>query len=139
MIHSVRSIVVIEDNPVDVSILRQALTQHGVPYELHVLRDGDAVRGFAEAPLTFTPCLIVLDLHIPRCDGGTAVRILRTRPALAETPIVAVSSNISAPEREAILALGADLYLEKPLDWDGTLRFAAELLELCDTRLAFAA
>jgi CheY-like chemotaxis protein len=135
---SVRSILLIEDNATDVALLGQALDQSGIPYSFHVLRDGDAVREFTAGPLPFEPCLVVLDLHIPLCTGETALRMLRNHPELTETPIAAVSGHIPPRHRETILALGADLYLEKPMDWGGTLRFAARLIEVCNARAAFA-
>jgi CheY-like chemotaxis protein len=62
-------IVVIEDNPADVTLLRLALDAQGDPYQLEVLSDGEQalrfVREYASMPGTPEPCVLILDLHLP--------------------------------------------------------------------------
>ncbi|MCX6900739.1 MAG: response regulator [Verrucomicrobia bacterium] len=60
--------------------------------------------------------LILLDIHLPRMDGHAVARALRSNPALAAVPIVAVTSYVMAGDREKILAAGCDGYLEKPIN-----------------------
>lgn len=62
--------------------------------------------------------LILLDVQIPEMDGYTVARDLRRNPALAATPIVAVTSYAMAGDRETILAAGCDGYMEKPINPD---------------------
>jgi len=60
--------------------------------------------------------LILLDIQLPGMDGHALVRALRSNPALAAVPIVAVTSYAMAGDREKILAEGCDGYLEKPIN-----------------------
>ena len=70
-------ILLIEDSPVDVQLLRLALDQQGQKYKLQVLRDGAEALLFVDRHRTASmsdpePCVIILDLHIPK-HGGVAV------------------------------------------------------------------
>ena len=58
--------------------------------------------------------VIVLDLALPRMDGFAVLRALRANATTAKTPIIILSASVGADAREATLAAGADLFLEKP-------------------------
>jgi CheY-like chemotaxis protein len=64
------------------------------------------------------PDLILLDIQLPVMDGHTVARTLRTKPALAETPIVAVTSYAMAGDQEKTIAAGCNGYIEKPINPD---------------------
>ncbi len=64
------------------------------------------------------PDLILLDIQLPLMDGHAVARALRANPALADVPIVAVTSYAMAGDREKAIAAGCDGYLEKPIDPD---------------------
>ena len=60
--------------------------------------------------------MILLDIQLPGMDGYAVARALRGNAALAEIPIVAVTSYAMAGDREKSLASGCDGYLEKPIN-----------------------
>ncbi len=62
------------------------------------------------------PALILLDIQLPGMDGYAVARALRTDPALAAIPIVAVTSYAMPGDRERCLAAGCNGYIEKPID-----------------------
>jgi len=62
--------------------------------------------------------LILLDIQLPLMNGHAVARALRANPALADVPIVAVTSYAMAGDREQAIAAGCDGYLEKPIDPD---------------------
>jgi two-component system, cell cycle response regulator DivK len=62
------------------------------------------------------PRLILLDIQLPVMDGYAVARLLRGNPALAGTPIVAVTSYAMPGDREKAIAAGCDGYIEKPID-----------------------
>jgi CheY-like chemotaxis protein len=62
--------------------------------------------------------LILLDIQLPLMDGHAVARALRANPALADVPIVAVTSYAMAGDRELAISAGCDGYLEKPIDPD---------------------
>src|ERR1700679_2050438 len=84
---SAAKIVVVEDNSADVFLLRHALDQHQEGYILDVLRDGEEAIEFVNrhrsAGPHADPCVIVLDLHLPKYDGTAVLRGIKEEPSVA--------------------------------------------------------
>lgn len=106
-------ILLIEDNEHNICLLRYLLEAHG----WRVAHASDGPTGIALAG-TLRPCLVLLDIQLPGMDGYAVARALRHDPALATTPIVAVTSFALAGDRERSLAAGCNGYIEKPIDPD---------------------
>jgi CheY-like chemotaxis protein len=128
-------ILVMEDNPADVHILRVALDHHGEEYSIELIRDGEAAIRFVHeqrtSPADPEPCVIILDLHLPRHDGVSVLRAIKTEPALAHVHVVALSSLPSPNDEAEVLRLGARLCRAKPTELDEWLALAAEILAIC--------
>ncbi len=128
-------IVVMEDSPTDVRLLRYALDLHNEPYELKVLTDGEQALRFVEEHRTEgqdpEPCVIVLDLHLPRYDGLAVLRAIKAAPALAHIHVVILTAQASPAEELEMRRLGVRLYRAKPMDFAGLTAVAAEILEVC--------
>jgi CheY-like chemotaxis protein len=128
-------IVMIEDSPADTRLLRSALDEQGEPYVLEVLTDGESALKFVRdhcGSWKPEPCLVVLDLHLPRYDGATVLRALRAAPELANVKVAVLTNMASPAEKAEVIALGVDLYRTKPMNWDETLELARELIEICN-------
>jgi CheY-like chemotaxis protein len=135
-------IVVIEDNPADTVLLRHALDHHGEAYVLEVLNDGEVALRYLREHCTEDrpdPCLIVLDLHLPRYDGTAVLREIRQHPDLGHVSVAVVTASASPSEREEVLSLGVHMYRAKPIDWHETVDMAGELLSLCKSSHGMAA
>ena len=128
-------ILIIEDNAADVLILRHALDQHGEIYQLDVLRDGEEALRFINeqrrAPRDPQPCVIILDLHLPKHDGTTVLHALRDEPALTHVGVVVLTSLASPQDERKVLDFGVRLYKTKPSQLDGWISFAGEVLVIC--------
>jgi len=133
---------VVEDSPADVLLLRHALDQHGEPYELAVLRDGAEALQFVAAqwqsPQESAPCVIVLDLHLPKHDGLSVLAALRREPGLSHIRVVALSSFASPRDEAEVHSLRVRLYCEKPGDLDGWIALARNILDICREPAAVA-
>ncbi len=127
-------IVVADDNTADVNLLRLALDQQGEPYELDVLQTGDEalrfVREHRNGLREFQPCVILLDLHIPKYDGLAILQAIRQAPVLAHIHVVVLSGMATPAEKDRIAALGA-FYRQKPFDLKDYLDLGAEVLAIC--------
>lgn len=99
----------VEDNP-DNRLLVHALLEDA--YELTDYETGAAA--LAGIPYQ-RPDLVLLDVSLPEMDGTEVLRRLRTDPALAGLPVVALTAHAMAGDREKYLALGFDDYVTKPL------------------------
>lgn len=69
-----------------------------------------------EAAGRLLPHLILLDIQLPSMDGYAVARVLRSNPALADVPIVAVTSYAMPGDREKALDAGCNGYVEKPIN-----------------------
>jgi len=128
-------ILVIEDSPADVHLLRHALNQHPDEYELEILQDGEEALDFIYEQRTVIleprPCVIVLDLHLPKHDGLAVLEAIKQTSPLAHIQVVALTS-LSSPRDEAeVRSLGVRLYCEKPIDLDAWIALAGKILEYC--------
>jgi CheY-like chemotaxis protein len=136
-------ILVIEDNPADVFLLRFALNHHKQEYELELLRDGQEALRFVHQQRTLAaepqPCVIVLDLNLPGHDGKAVLQAIRDEPLLAHVRVVALSSFVNPNDELEIQQLGVRLYQAKPMKLDEWIVLAGEILAICHEPVAVPA
>jgi CheY-like chemotaxis protein len=132
-------IVVVEDNSADVLLLRHALDQHSQKYILDVLRDGEEAIEFVERHRAVgsagEPCVIVLDLHLPKHDGTAVLKVIRQEPALASVHVVALTTLASPKDEQEVRDLGVRLYRAKPTLVDEWIKLAGEILAICHEQI----
>ena len=127
-------IVVIEDNPADVMLLRHALDEVNTSYELEVLSDGSAALRFVSEQAeteTEDPCLVILDLHLPRYEGTVILEAIRRHPRLTRLKLAVLTTLASPAQEERVKVLGVHLYRRKPSEWEDFRRLGEELMALC--------
>ena len=105
-----RRILVVEDNPKNLKLVRDVLTHFG--FEVVEATTGeDGVRLAAQ----IGPDLVLMDLQLPGIDGAEALRRLRAAEGTRSVPVVAVTAFAMDDDRERALASGFDGYVEKPI------------------------
>ena len=112
-------VLLVEDNPGDVRLMREVLRDDKVFSTVSVVRDGvEAMAflrregGYAGAP---RPDLVLLDLDLPRKDGREVLRELRADPALRDIRVVVVTGSEMERDISGASMLQADGYATKPL------------------------
>jgi adenylate cyclase len=105
------SILIADDNPMNLDILRARLAIHG--YELLAATDGKEALAVARER---QPDLILLDIMMPKMDGVEVCRHLKADPSLPFVPIIMVTAKADSKDIVAGLEAGADEYLTKPVD-----------------------
>jgi signal transduction histidine kinase/CheY-like chemotaxis protein/HPt (histidine-containing phosphotransfer) domain-containing protein len=109
----VGSVLVVEDNPVNLAVAKKLLERFGVTCE--VARDGiEAVEAVKNGQYD----LVLMDMQMPRMDGYQATRRIRGREeelGLARMPILAMTANAMSGDREKCLQAGMDDYMAKPI------------------------
>jgi CheY-like chemotaxis protein len=127
-------ILVIEDNEGDIQMLRFALDQQEEDYELEILRDGEAALQFVHENRTGVrepePCVIVLDLHLPRYDGIAILHAIREAPSLEHIQVVVLSGQADPRQKTELSRLGA-FYRAKPSTLSELSELAAEIFVIC--------
>jgi chemotaxis family two-component system response regulator Rcp1 len=111
------TIIVIEDNPVDVYLIRWVLHAHELSHELHVIDNGDRAIDYVNQ-LTHeerrSPTLMLLDLNLPQRDGREILQRVKAILYGSDIRVVVVTSSTNLTDRRETLAMGADAYFEKP-------------------------
>ena len=115
-------LLLVEDNPGDVRLTREAFKQGRIDNDLHTVSDGsDALdflhqRGeYEDAP---RPDLVLLDLNLPRKDGEEVLADLKDDPQLQSIPVIVLTSSRAEEDIARSYELHANAYLTKPVDPD---------------------
>ena len=118
-------ILLIEDNPADADLVREALQQNDVVGELIVISDGesaiDFVQKFDAKPGEACPDLIILDLNLPRRPGMQVLEAILLSGKCGLVPVAILSSSEAQQDRQRALQLGARGYFSKPARLDDFL------------------
>lgn len=80
------------------------------------------------------PCLVVLDLNMPKMNGTNTLRKLKADPRFRDIPVVVYTTSVNPLEKEVCMKLGAQSYLTKPLSYKESLEMARLFLGLCGVR-----
>jgi CheY-like chemotaxis protein len=108
-------VLLVEDNPADVLLMREAIRTSTVAGDVIIAYDGEqALRMLEEG--TPAPDLILLDLNLPRCGGLELLQ--RYPPNRHSAPVVVFTSSHVPEERARAMALGASDFVVKPVIWD---------------------
>ncbi|MGE3334569.1 MAG: response regulator [Rhodospirillaceae bacterium] len=117
-------ILVVEDDTFTASVVERMLTTGGHK----VVRAKDGLEGVA-LTLSEHPELIIMDLGLPSMNGWDATRTLKSDPKTKTIPILALTANLTADDREEAYNAGCDAFQTKPVDADALLARIAELLK----------
>lgn len=124
MAENVPKILIVEDNPADLQLIREALRSKGIDSQIEHYETAhvgiQVVRGYGPHSPN-VPDLILLDFNLP---GGTAREILlaaRENPVLERAKKAVLTCSVAPKDREQALAAGADLFVYKPADLDSFL------------------
>ncbi len=122
---SEKDILLIEDNLDDVELTRIAFTEAGIAHRLMVVSDGAAAldylfaRGpYADRDPLDLPSIILLDLNLPKVDGREVLQAIRDNLITKTLPVVVLTTSAEPFDVEASYALGANSYIQKPVDFD---------------------
>lgn len=117
-----RLILVIEDNPGDVRLMREALHEADLNVDLEVAADGEQALRFLnrEAPNENAPrpSLIFLDLNLPKGTSKDLLRYIKSTDFLRTIPVAVLTSSDAEHDIREAYELYANCYLKKPVDLD---------------------
>jgi len=116
------NILLIEDNPGDVRLTKEAFKEAGIDVKLDVALDGlEAVHMLRKKPPYedhSIPDLILLDLNLPKLDGREVLHEIKTDNNLKRIPIVVLSTSNAEDDIIKCYDLHVNCYLNKPVDYD---------------------
>ncbi len=115
-------ILVVDDNPGDVRLTREALKEAQVSHDLTVVQDGIEALSWlkkegphADAP---RPDLILLDLNLPKKSGRDVLTVIKQDASLRRIPVLVLTTSNADEDLLRSYELHANAYIEKPLDMD---------------------
>ena len=132
------TILVVEDNPGDVFLIRRALKCLDMAFSLAVVNDGQSAVKFLECADREgkVPSLILLDLNLPKIGGATVLDSIRQNPRYKRLPVIIMTSSDSPIDHALAAQLHADHYFRKPSDLDGFMKLGeivGDFLKLSET------
>ncbi len=118
------TILIVEDNPRNMKLVRDVLTVKGhTTIEATTAEDGIALAAERR------PDLVLMDIQLPGMSGIEALAVLRANPDTASIPVIAVTASVMQQDRTLITEAGFDGYIGKPIS-------LVEFLQAVDDRLA---
>ena len=132
-------ILLVEDNPADVTIFRYALKERGSSDQVDVIDHGDVAMEFAQRegcagqdePL---PDLIVLDINLPGFDGLQILGAIRKSDAFRDVPVGIYSSSDDPRDKYLAMEMGARFFVQKPMTLEGLETLASTITEVLASR-----
>lgn len=128
---TVIEILLVEDNPGDVQLTREALQEYKLYNHLHVAVDGEQALNFLfrkgvykEAPV---PDLILLDLNIPKVSGHDVLIRIKQEEQLRNIPVVILTTSEDKEDIQKAYENYASCYIAKPMDFSSFVEIVKEL------------
>jgi len=113
-------ILLVEDNPGDVRLTREALKEGKVYSNLHTVKDGVEAMEFLRRQGKYKdvprPDIILLDLNLPRKDGREVLEEIKSDPVLKRIPVVVLTTSKAEEDVLRTYNLHANCYVTKPVD-----------------------
>jgi CheY-like chemotaxis protein len=122
MSNSTFSILIAEDNPTDVMIMREAMDSAKFKIELHVVVDGVQALQFLRRMGSYKdsprPDLILLDLNMPRKNGHEVLAEIKVDPEFKNIPVVMLTTSQAEDDLARAYANHVNCYIRKPVDFE---------------------
>jgi CheY-like chemotaxis protein len=127
------NILLVEDNPGDVRLVKEAIRGNPRSIELAVARDGEEavalLRQNVEEGPPCLPALILLDLNLPKKNGREVLTEIKKDPALKRIPVVVFSASQAETDIKTTYDLHTNCYIPKPIDLDQYLNTIWAILD----------
>jgi CheY-like chemotaxis protein len=115
-------VLLVEDDPGDILMTREALQDHSVHHRLTVFSDGDEALAYLRRQEPYSeamrPDLVLLDLNLPRRDGREVLAEIKTDENLHQIPVVILTTSAAHEDILRSYQLHANAYVTKPADFE---------------------
>ncbi|MGI8960567.1 MAG: response regulator [Bryobacteraceae bacterium] len=110
-------ILLVEDSPSDVRLIKEALKQTPLEVQITLARDGVEAMEYlhkSEVGLANRPDMILLDLNLPRKNGSEVLAEVKAAPHLKQIPVLVMTSSRADEDIKQAYSLNANCYITKP-------------------------
>jgi DNA-binding NarL/FixJ family response regulator len=115
---NLKPILLIEDDDVDVMTVNRALRDSKVTNQLVSIGDGEEAIEYLRDESATKPCIVLLDLNMPKMDGAEFLKIVKADKALKKIPVVILTTSNSDRDVIESFELGAAGYMVKSVDYE---------------------
>ena len=126
-------VLLVEDDPGDVLMTREAFAANKVANALHVVGDGAEAMHFLRKTGPYvgapTPDLVLLDLNLPRMDGRQVLGLVKADPVLRQIPIVVLTTSEAEEDVLRSYDLHANAFVTKPVDFERFIEVVRQIDE----------
>ncbi len=126
-------VLLVEDDPGDVLMTKEAFEDYKLRNQLHVVTDGaeamDFLRRQGEHTDAPRPDLVLLDLNLPRMDGREVLQAIKSDPELASIPVVILTTSEAEEDVLRSYSLHANAYVTKPVDFERFIQVVRQIDE----------
>jgi CheY-like chemotaxis protein len=116
------SVLLVEDDPGDVLLIREAFAEQKVGNLLSVVSDGVEAMKFVRCEGEYAdrkrPDLVLLDLNLPRKSGAEVLAEIKSDPELSTIPVIVLTTSSSREDIMGSYRMHANAYITKPVDFE---------------------
>ncbi len=127
-------ILIVEDSKTDIFLICEALQTALQDAAIHIVYDGEQATRFIDAADSSDsnprPDIVLLDLNLPRRNGGDVLKHLRASRRSKDARVIIVSSSDAPRDRAAVADLGIARYFRKPFDYDEFMKLGGVVKEV---------
>ncbi|MCL7419977.1 MAG: response regulator [Methylobacter sp.] len=116
--NSIQPILLVEDDQVDIMTVERGLKKLGVINKLVTVNNGEEALQYLESSEDELPCMILLDINMPKMNGHECLKQLKSHPAFKNIPVIMLTSSMEQQDVDQGFALGISGYILKPVDYD---------------------
>ncbi len=120
--YEIVDVLLVEDDPGDILMTREAFQHHKIQNKLHVVTDGEQALQFLRQAGEYAnvprPGLVLLDLNLPRRSGHEVLAELKADPQLRVIPVVILTTSQAEEDILRSYSLHANAYVSKPVDFE---------------------
>lgn len=131
-------ILLVEDDPGDVFLIREALKNSSLEFDLQIADNGEKALDYLYRRASFAaagrPDLIVLDLNLPRINGLEVLRDIKSVPELSTIPVIVLTTSKNEADATLCRELGASNFLSKPPSFEEFLEIGKLIEQFWMTR-----
>ena len=122
-------ILIVDDSPDDFEATKRAFNKANLRNEIQHCESGESALAYLRSPTSERPGIILLDLNMPGLDGRKTLEIIKKTESLKKIPIVILTTSSDERDVKACYELGANTYIQKPVDFDGLIAAIRRLKE----------
>jgi DNA-binding response OmpR family regulator len=118
--------------------VQEAIAAQGLNLRIEIIEDGEEAMRLVDRldldPAAIGPALILLDINLPCASGLTVLEHIRLSERLSGVPVIVMTSSAAESDRTLAASLHADVYFQKPSDYDAFLELGVLIRKLLQAR-----